>query len=168
MPDFWTVDSFGRQADEFQFYIAYDYNEPNPGQTPVVDRLIRGGEIYLGNGIPIREGDKDGESLDPTSGGWGNVVGFVPFSLTSESDGSALLLFDVPYDLIGDTDHRFALALLTAEYGAATREAQSTFPGPDLGAVPEPKSGLLLLTLAAILIIRWRPGFQASRGLNRD
>lgn len=80
VPDFFTVDSFGRAANAFQFYIVGD---PTLSYPANYDSIIRGGEIYLGGGIPIRNGSPS--IADPHAGGWGAIRGIVPFTLTGKS-----------------------------------------------------------------------------------
>ena len=88
-PDFFAVDGLRRQTQAFQFYID---SEARPTFAPVSDTdfLVRGPEIFLGDGIPIRDREGDG---GPNSGGWGPVRNRVPFLLDQ-----AHLSFDVPLD----------------------------------------------------------------------
>jgi hypothetical protein len=77
-PNLFTVDEFVRQQDALQVYI---FNEPYPWLTPTFREpdlisIARGGEIYLGNGIPIR-----GPGPSDNNGGWGETRGTVPVTL---------------------------------------------------------------------------------------
>src|SRR5262245_61037184 len=76
-PDFSTVDSFGRQANSFQYFIVGDPNLPYPVNF---DAIIRGEEIHITlDTIRIRNSEPG--VPDPVAGGWGAVRGVVPFSL---------------------------------------------------------------------------------------
>jgi hypothetical protein len=81
-PDFFTVDAFGRQENDFQY------------ATP--DSIIRGSEIYVThNKLRIRSlGPSD---PNPTSGGWGDVIATVPFILNLDT-----ITFSAPLDLFSN------------------------------------------------------------------
>jgi hypothetical protein len=116
-PDFQTVDTFGRQADEFQYYIFGDQTLPYPAYF---DSLIRGGEIHLTPGL-LRVRNSVGHDPDPASGGFGTVRGVVPYRL----DGN-VMTFSASLGLISDhsTDGHFSYLLATAQYGALTQALQ--------------------------------------------
>src|SRR5829696_2550518 len=68
-PDFQTVDSIGRQADSFQYYILGD---PTLTSDARFDAIIRGSEIDLtSNLLTIRNAVPP--DTDPAAGGWGSV-----------------------------------------------------------------------------------------------
>src|SRR6056297_1709877 len=46
-PDYLTVDGFGRQKDEFQFYIDVDGIDPTPFSASTAETIVRGGEINV-------------------------------------------------------------------------------------------------------------------------
>ena len=123
-PDFYTTDSFGRQRDEFQFYIdtsnpvdvgAPQHHWASAGIYPNDGlSIIRGGEIHEQGSIRIRDilpsYDQDGSE---GSGGWGPIRDEVDFLQLSN-----LVLFGVPLGAIkSDTGH-FYWSLLTVRYGA--------------------------------------------------
>jgi hypothetical protein len=73
-PDFFTLDSFGRQANSFQFFIVGDPSLPYP---ELYDAIIRGDEIHItGNTVRIRNSVP--EDPDPASGGVGRNPRFRP------------------------------------------------------------------------------------------
>ncbi len=117
-PDLFTVDAYGRQADDFQYY------------TP--DSVIRGPEIYITrNTIRIRSyGPPD--LGDPASGGWGPIIATVPFSLSSDT-----VTFSVPYDLFSNSPF-FAYQIQTDYYGTAQEYVQGS-------TVPEPATWAMML-----------------------
>jgi hypothetical protein len=81
-PDFFTVDAFGRQENDFQY------------ATP--ESIIRGPEIYIThNKVRIRSlGPPD---PDPVSGGWGLVIATIPFNLSGDT-----ITFSAPFDLFSN------------------------------------------------------------------
>jgi hypothetical protein len=127
-PDFFTVDSFGRQANSFQFFIVGDPSLPYPKNF---DSIIRGEEIHItGNTIPTRASTP--HDPDPASGGWGPILGEVPFSLSVDT-----LTFSSPLFLISahSVDGIFTYNLELYEFGALTDFVTSTsVPAPILGA----------------------------------
>lgn len=125
-PDFFTIDSFGRPATEFQYYIIGDSALAYPANF---DSIIRGGEIYLGGGLPIR--NVYPSSSDPHSGGWGTIRGIVPFTLVGTD-----LTFSVPLSLISDhsTDGHFSYNFGTYVFGATTQ----FLPAQQSTVLPEP------------------------------
>ena len=164
MPDFFTLDTFGRQADSFQFYIDSELNDPTPFNSYLVDVLIRGEEIHVGGGIPIRNAQPFGTG-GPDSGGWGPLVGSVAYSLSALGNGEAKLNFAVPTNLINGP---FLYGVETYGYGSATSSDIRTFPGPPenfstqisgpvASATPEPQSGVVVvMSLIGIYLLRKR------------
>ena len=117
-PDFFTIDSFGRQADEFQYYFDSDSEITGPFlDQDLADRIIRGGEIHVEGDLRIREGLGGASDPDPNSGGWGSIVGSVNYSLNDRE-----LSFTVPWDVLGEDDGEFTYALLLVEFGGSTDE----------------------------------------------
>jgi len=162
MPDFSTLDTFGRQADSFQYYIDSNLNDPTPFNSYMVDVLIRGEEIHVGGGgIPIRDAQPFGTGgFD--SGGWGPLVGSVAYSLSTLGNGEAKLTFAVPTTLINGP---FLYGVETYSYGSGTSSDIGTFPGPPsnfspqvsgaVASTPEPQSGVVVVTsLVGIYILR--------------
>ena len=80
-PDFYTLDSVGRQLDSFQFFLP-DISDPQ--------YVIRGSEIACQDGLVVVR-DTWPPDPDPCSGGWGSAV----YTTTPEVDG-AVVSFTVP------------------------------------------------------------------------
>ncbi len=117
-PDFFSVDSVGRQADSFQFFVDADGNLPVFQGSPYysgVDVIVRGEENNLVGEIPIRDAFGDGGS---NSGGWGPFRGSVPYALNQD-----FLTFSVPLGLLNDSDGLFSYNLETYEFGDLTDSA---------------------------------------------
>ena len=141
IPDFYTVDEFGRTADSFQYFIDFD-SKPIWQGANFAETVIRGSEIYAYDQIPFR--DEVGDSSDPTSGGWGEIRALVPYQL----DGT-LLTFTATFEEIGDFDGQFSYALYWGEHGGTN--------GLLYAVVPEPTT-LLLLGLGGLVLRRRRSG----------
>jgi len=113
VPDFYTMDEYGRTADNFQYYIDIDCSPVWYGSN-FAETVIRGSEIATCGLIVLR--NASGESADLTSGGWGEIIGLVPFQL----DGTKLT-FSASFQEIGDLDGQFSYALhLSSEYGCTS------------------------------------------------
>lgn len=124
-PDFLSVDEFGRQANEFQYYISNDQHQSQVPEVPGsgLDVLIRGGEIARTGMLVVRLAN--GENGGPDSGGWGREVGRVPFVLNGKK-----LKFTVPWAVLGETDGHFSYGLLLLEHGASSDHRAGIMP-PD-------------------------------------
>ena len=120
-PRFFIPDGETEQPDSFQIEIDGDHNTfDHPILFDEIDSVVRGAEIYAGDGIPIRDRDGDGGGDGgggDQAGGWGPVRAVVPFEL----DGSTLT-FTTGLDTIGDQDGRFRYRVITIESGAVTSE----------------------------------------------
>jgi hypothetical protein len=126
VPDFFSVDEFGRQADAFQYFIDGDGNFPFSLGNPVyseLETIIRGGEINIAGDIRVRDVFGVG---GPNSGGWGPIRGSVPYTLNGTQ-----LTFSTPLELIGDDDGLFSYELLITEFGSTTDRLTAQ-------SVPEP------------------------------
>ncbi len=136
-PNFFDTDTYGRQADSFQFYIGTTTNVPIFYPPRPYASLVRGGEIHFGGGLVIRN-DGPPDETDPHSDGWGSVRGAVAFNLTGNT-----LAFSIPAGVL-NIQGPFGYSVLLTCYGAATRDpytGESGFPIP----VPEPAITTLLL-----------------------
>jgi len=112
-PDFFTVDGAGRQADSFQYYVDVDALSSTPEQNNA-ESIVRGEEIHLYGEIKIR--DRYGnDGTDPNSGGWGPILGSLPYILSGD-----LLSFTAPWSFLKDDDGVFTYQLLLTEYGGMT------------------------------------------------
>jgi hypothetical protein len=151
-PDFYTTDSLGRAATDFQYFI---FGDPGLGYPAEFDSIIRGGEIYLGGGIPVR--DATPGVADPHAGGWGAIRGEAPFVLTGTE-----LTFSVPLSVISDhsTDGHFNYIFQTDVYGGDTQ----LLTGQSIVS-PEPATGPITfaLAVAALLLNARKIGFT-TRG----
>jgi hypothetical protein len=144
-PDFFTSDQYGRQADAFQFYIATSTNIPLFYPPRPYASLIRGGEIYYGNAIVIRN-DGPPDDADPHSGGWGFVRGAVTYTLNAD-----ILTFSVPAEVL-DVQGPFAYSLLLTSFGAATHDPLAGGSGGPI-SIPEPGPFFLVLAAAVARLL---------------
>jgi hypothetical protein len=115
VPDFFSVDEFGRQADSFQYFIDVDGKLPVFGGSPYysgVETIIRGEEIHIQGDIVLSDVEPPNTD-DENSGGWGAVRGSVPYHLHHK-----ILTFKVPLDLMGDSDGEFSYRLEWYEFGS--------------------------------------------------
>ncbi len=116
-PDFFTTDERGRQADAFQYLVENDTPE---GERPSYAAVVRGSEIYLGAGIPIRSAVA--AQTDSASGGWGPVRSRVPFTPNGKT-----LTFEAPVALLGKEPGvgHFKFRLQVYSYGSVVRSISS-------------------------------------------
>jgi hypothetical protein len=124
-PDLLSTDSFGRAKDEFQYYVNWTLHPSDPNYPEIYpDVIVRGGEIALRGGIPIRDAGSGGNP-EPGSGGWGPIRGIVPYQLAGNT-----VTFQVGYTMLGDSDGVFSYGLGIYSYGDTTdfRTGNSTEP----------------------------------------
>lgn len=149
-PDYVTVDEFGRQKDEFQFYIDVDGIFPTPGSATTADTIVRGGEIYVEGDLRIRASAPS--SGDPTSGGWGAVIAAVPFVL----DGT-MVTFSAAFAALGETDGAFTYSLLHVRFGGMSQPLITGRSVVAPSAIPLPAGmPLLAFGVASLLVLRAR------------
>jgi hypothetical protein len=121
-PDFFTVDAFGREENDFQY------------ATP--ESIIRGPEIYItGNTVRIRSlGPPD---PDPVSGGWGPVIATIPFNLSGDT-----ITFSAPFDLFSNSPI-FTYQLQADTFGVDN----DLIPGSSTAreSIPEPSTWAMML-----------------------
>jgi hypothetical protein len=115
VPDFFTVDTFGRVADSFQIQITADPNG-SPQINPTT--VIRGDEIQFAHALRIRNGSP--ASSDPQSGGYGSIRGTVPFSVNGTD-----LTFTTPLSLIGAPTGYFSYYAFTTQSGFTTAQVEA-------------------------------------------
>lgn len=116
-PDFGSQGDPARQPDAFQYEIDADWSgfDGSPRvDYSAVDTVLRGSELFEGNGLPIRNRDGNGGVF---SGGWGPVREFVPVNIDDNA-----VSFTTAWGAIGDTDGRFRYRLFTTEAGQMTSE----------------------------------------------
>ncbi|HYO11536.1 MAG TPA: hypothetical protein VER17_21410 [Tepidisphaeraceae bacterium] len=139
-PDFGVVGD--AQLDAFQYEVDADTTAlDRPVEWSDIDSVIRGGEIWQGNGIPVRQRDGDGGEA---AGGWGPLRALVPF----EIDGNTVT-FTTGLSAIGDADGAFRYRVFTTSHGEMTAQA--------VGAViPLPAALWTGLTLLGGIGLSWR------------
>ncbi len=157
-PNFFTVDSVGRQANSFQYYIVGDPGLPYPGKY---DSIIRGEEIHASIDT-LRIRNSMPSDPDPIAGGWGAVRGSVPFNVSGNT-----LTFSTPLSLISDhsLNGNFAYRLESSVFGGDPFqfvESQST-------VAAEPDTAILMaMGMALFSWYGWAPrssGFTSNSGL---
>ena len=151
-PDF-TVNSQGRQANSFQYFIVGDSSLPYPAKY---DSIIRGEEIHLSaDTLRIRNSVPPDSGPITVTGGWGAVRGEVPFSLNGNT-----LTFSTPLSLISDhsLNGTVAYRLESYEFGSLTRLAESQF-----SVAPEPATGAVV-AMGGMTLFCW---YAWRRCLNR-
>jgi hypothetical protein len=126
-PDFFTLDSVGRQADAFAYYF-----DTRPG----VDALL----TFFGDGPPGGVQSRIW-TLDIPSNGMLSVMGPQPGAVPYTLNGSDLS-FTVPFQMLGEEDGQFSYRFELYEYGGWT--------GVTYGPVPEP-STMVLSTLGLMI-----------------
>jgi hypothetical protein len=144
-PDFFTVDSFGRPAVAFQYYIFF--NGVHGRLNADSDSLVRGSEIHFAGDLRIRDGLKGGSSSDPEAGGWGPLRGAVPFALVGPE-----LSFSAPLAIVGDSDGHFAYRLFTFEFGRTTYPRVDGWSNGVTYPIPVPEPSALQLILVGLLV----------------
>jgi hypothetical protein len=165
VPDFFSLDEAGRQADSFQYFIDADGGLPVFRGSPYfseLETIIRGEEIHVAGDIRVR--NVLPSSDEPNSGGWGTLRGSVPYNLNG-----TVLTFSTPLELIGDSDGLFSYRLEAYEFGGLTDinigAISVVRPSPPT-SVPEPSPalGLGILGLAG-LVARKRLGSNSTTSL---
>ncbi len=156
-PDFYSVDNTFRQFDAFQFYIdATKLTGAFDGASCDVacqsrKSVVRGSEIYLGNGLPIRRYDATYVSVPgDTSGGWGPVADLVPITLNGSS-----LSFSVSWAALADTDGILEYEFETFYEGRTTFASgfqrplvsgkSYTYAPGEMSGVPESSTWLMMI-----------------------
>ncbi|OKH29505.1 hypothetical protein NIES2101_43295 [Calothrix sp. HK-06] len=142
-PNFLLTDEFGRQADSFQYFIEADGEFPIWRGSPYyseLDAIVRGEEIHVSGNIRFRKALPS--SSDPNSGGWGDILGSVPYTLNGNT-----VSFSAPPQLFGDSDGFFSYGLLWTEFGGSGGFIKNKSLSSK--EVHEPASMLGILTFAA-------------------
>jgi hypothetical protein len=138
-PDFTVVDhsvavdkadmtaTFSITFDQKPEFVAVDNGQPNAFQIEVdadttnldraiewsdIDTVIRGGEIWEGNGIPVRERDGDGGA---NAGGWGPLRALLPYDVAGNT-----VTFTAGLTAIGDDDGAFRYRVISTTNGEMT------------------------------------------------
>jgi hypothetical protein len=117
-PSFVAIDS--GQLKAFQYEIDVNSEDATkPIGFDQIDTIIRGAEIWEGQGIPVRERDGNGGAH---AGGWGPVRAMLPFNV---DDNTNTLTFSTPLSTLGDTDGKFRYRLFTTDNGGLTTDIQA-------------------------------------------
>ena len=111
-PDFDHPDALGRRHDSFQYEIAPSLSDIQNADLFAITAVVRGDELSATQ-LPIRSGVADGIDSNPAAGGWGPLIGSVPYHL----DGSTIT-FAAPLDLLGAPDGAFGYRVFTTNYGS--------------------------------------------------
>jgi hypothetical protein len=168
-PDFFTTDSFGRQADAFQFFVNSDALPVDQSvfyqvARGVINRndltIIRGSEINVSNKIRVREVVENYDTAtDTSSGGWGPTTGAELFVLND-----TLLTFILPLSFLKDSDGLFYYYLETYSFGSTV--GNTLFGISDhtfnvVSSIPEP-SGITLMVfgLIGLLFMEGRKNYR--------
>jgi hypothetical protein len=140
-PNFATIGTSTTPVDSFQ--IEFDGTSTIPFEIPSdMTAVVRGDEIHVADNIRIRTPTGDG---GPDSGGWGPVVGTVPFSLTGTT-----VSFDIPKGELGYTGGDWTASVFSLDAGSLTAQQTVT-------SVPTPPAfwgGLAGLAVVAGLSVR--------------
>jgi hypothetical protein len=140
-PIFVAADS--SDADAFQYEIDADSTDLSRDlELNEIDAVVRGGEIWEGRGIPVRQRTGGGGEGDE-AGGWGPVRALLPFDLNDKT-----LTFSAPLSTLGAADGTFRYRAFSIDEGGMT--------GRIVGAVvPTPAAiGPGLVLLGGLLILR--------------
>ncbi len=156
IPNLFTADAYGRQADGFQYWIFYDNNPFQIRLPPELSALIRGVEVFVHGDLPIRNAYPPAVG-DPHYGGWGGIRAAIPFALAD-----ATLTFSVDLSELGDDDGKFSYRFDTFEFGDTTDSVVGGTAGP-YKEIPEPES-FLLATTALLVAVRQRSQRERRRG----
>ena len=144
-PSFVAIDS--GQLKAFQYEVDVDSQDTSkPIVFDQIDTIIRGGEIWEGQGIPVRDRDGNGGAH---AGGWGAVRALVPFNV---DEATNTLTFSTSLSNLGDTDGKFRYRLFTTDNGGLTSDIQAA-------AIPLPVaawSGVVLLGALGATGVRGR------------
>jgi hypothetical protein len=144
-PDFATQDTLG-PADSFQ--IDFNGNFDPHSTTAFRNSLtavVRGDEIHIAGDIPIRSLNGTGGA---NSGGFGPVVGSVPFNLIGDT-----VTFSVPTKDLGYTGHSYQYEAISFANGRQTA-SQFVTAVPTPAAFPSGVVGLILVAGATYVIRR--------------
>jgi len=158
-PDFFSVDEFGRPRHTFQYYIYGDETLPYPEHYSSIVRGIElDGDTHL---LPIRRAVP--ASIDPASGGWGEVIGEIPYSL----DGRTFT-FSVTTALLTsylNEEGAFKFIVGSYEYGAIVYEYLDQYSDGTVSSIPIPAAGGLFV---GALISLCLAGRRRRRGMQRQ
>jgi hypothetical protein len=129
-------------GDAFQYEIDVDSTDTGASLgLNEIDAVARGGEIWEGQGIPLRE--VSGAAQGPEAGGWGPVRALFPFDLDENT-----IIFKAPLAVLGANKGTFRYRALAIENGATSSEI--------IGAViPTPAAlGPGIALLSGVMVLR--------------
>ena len=158
VPDFRTVDEYGRSAYNFQFYLATNAVVPPTDQDPPSPYacVIRGpedisviGEIRVRGNPPELMDTNAPPNDDPLSGGWGPVQGSTLYSMTGPT-----MTFSLPASALNVTGS-FAYGLLLVTYGGWSTH-YSGLSGHLFGDTPQAAQPLLTAShVGTNVVVSW-------------
>jgi hypothetical protein len=134
-PDFTTLDSLGRPANSFQIEYAANY-DPSIKFQKSLTGIVRGDEIHIADDLRIRSANGNG---GPDAGGWGPIVGSVPFSLIGDT-----VSFSIPTVDLGGFTKTSAYDVFSLAYGKQTVNQFVTMV-PTPAAFPSGLAGLAIV-----------------------
>lgn len=142
VPDFTIVDALGRQEFDFQY------------KTP--DAVIRGPELHVsGDMLRIRAISPPDDS-DPLSGGWGAVIGSVPWMLSGKA-----VTFSIPYQFLNANGPQFSYSVFPLQFGAGEQFLTGATIAGNPSTIPEPSTwGMMLAGFAGLGV----KSLRGSRG----
>ena len=111
-PDFGHPDALGRRHDSFQYEIAPSLNDIQNGDLFAITAVVRGDELTATQ-LPIRASVADGIDSNPEAGGWGPLIGSIPYHLSGNT-----ITFDAPLDLLGTSDGVLGYRVFTTNFGS--------------------------------------------------
>lgn len=109
VPDFFTFDEFGRNHDDFQYWIRWDVPADLVETELYPDMIVSSTELRIFGGVVVRL------ARNPDGGehGWGPIQGIIPYSMIG-----SIITFSVPLAMLRDDDGRFSYTIATYVYGA--------------------------------------------------
>jgi hypothetical protein len=137
IPNFTSIDDFGRQANSFQYYIL---GEGKQRYSELYDSIIRGEEIHITQ-TNIRIRNAYPPVSDPAAGGWGSIRATVPFTLSGN-----ILTFSAPLSTISDHSS-FSYELGSFAFGAQTDFVQGE---STVNAVGQPVSSCVRKSISGL------------------
>lgn len=152
-PDFYSIDSFGRPADSFQYEVNPEWSgnkrDLQLGFGQFRD-VIRGDEIHTSAKLLIRDASTPAHP-DPNAGGWGPVVASVPFQVNGEQ-----FTFNLPLHDLRASKAAFSYDVFTTSFGATVSEFQGTAQaGAASQSVPLPPAAWAgMITLGGLALVR--------------
>ena len=141
-PNFYAVAADGTPANSFQVEFS---RAPDPavGLPDDLTAVVRGDEIHTANAVRVRSPNGDGGA---GSGGWGPVVGEVPFTVTGDTVAFSVAAKDLGWNGSG----AWSANIISLDNGTLTAQRSvSSVPAP-------PAFWAGLAGLSAVAAWQWR------------